>query len=82
MALVHAEKAVALSKEAGSSAHPGYPYFLDTLAIAQSANGDFPAAVDSDILALALLQKENNKSAAAEVTKHLDLFKQGNVYRE
>ena len=82
LALVHAQKAVALSKEAGSPEHRGYPYFLDTLAVAQSANGDFPAAIDSATLAISLLQKENDSSTASEVTKHLNLFKQGNVYRE
>ena len=82
LALVHAQRAVALSKEAGSPEHRGYPYFLDTLAIAQSANGNFPAAIDSATLAISLLQKKNDSSTASEVTKHLNLFKQGNVYRE
>ncbi len=81
-ALVHAQKAIELSKDVDSPAYKLYPYFLDTLAAAQSANGDFEAAIESASLAIKLCREKELDSVADEIQKHLDLYKQRKVYRE
>ena len=81
-ALSHAQKAVELSTENLSPAHSSYPYFLDTLAAAQSANGQFEAAIETAGLALKLCREKGLVSVAEEIQKHLDLYKQHQTYRE
>jgi len=81
-ALAHAQKAVALAADSESDAHKYYPYYLDTLSIAQSANGRFDDAIKTATLAISLLQEAKDSAATTEVQKHLDLFKSRKTYRE
>ena len=81
-ALAHAQKAIELSKDDDSPGHQFYSYFLDTLAAAQSANGDFEAAVKSAALAVKMFREEGHDSVADEIQTHLDLYKQHKTYRE
>ncbi len=81
-ALIHARKAVKLAADPASDAHGYHAYYLDTLSIAQSANGQFEQAVKTATLAISLLKKANDNAAASEVQKHLNLFKAHKTYRE
>ncbi len=81
-ALAHAQKAIELSKDDDSLGHQFYSYFLDTLAAAQSANGDFEAAVKSAVLAVKMSREKGHDSVADEIQTHLDLYKQHKTYRE
>jgi len=81
-ALIHAQKAVKYSADKASPRHRYYAYYMDTLSIAQSANNQFDKAIKSATIAIELLEKENNTEAAAEVSKHLELFKAHKTYRE
>jgi tetratricopeptide (TPR) repeat protein len=81
-ALIHARKAVKLAADPASDAHRYHPHYLDTLSIAQGANGQFDDAVKTAALAISLLKEANNNTAASEVQKHLDLFKANKTYRE
>ena len=58
------------------------PVFLDTLAAAYAAAGDFPQAVTTAEEALRLLEAAGNKDLAQEIRKRLDLYKSGRPYRE
>jgi arylsulfatase A-like enzyme/cytochrome c-type biogenesis protein CcmH/NrfG len=81
-ALVHAQKAVALSKDKLSSAHGYYPYILDTLAVAQSANGQFEAAVETAELAIKLCREKGLDALGDDIQTRLELYKQHKAYRE
>jgi type IV pilus biogenesis/stability protein PilW len=58
------------------------PVFLDTLAAAYAAAGDFPQAVRTAEEALRLLEAVGNKDLAQEIRQRLDLYKSGRPYRE
>ena len=81
-ALIHAEKAVELSLDKRSSAYRYYPNFLDTLATAQAANGQFEAAIETANRALKLCQEKKLIQLSKEIQSHLALFKQHRTYRE
>lgn len=81
-ALKHAEKAVELARDKNSSAHAYYPHFLDTLAVAHSANGQFDAAIETASLALKLCRQRELVSEAKEIKGRLELYKQRKAYRE
>lgn len=81
-ALVHAEKAVKLADDEDSRAHAYHPHFLDTLAIAQSANGQFDAAIETSGLALKLCRERELVAEAEEIAERLELYKRGETYRE
>jgi tetratricopeptide (TPR) repeat protein len=81
-ALAHAEKAVELARDENSRAHVYYPYFLDTLAVAQSVNGQFDAAIETAGLALKLCRERELVSEAEEIAERLELYKRGETYRE
>ena len=81
-ALIHAEKAVELSLDKRSSAYSYYPNFLDTLAVAQAANGQLEAAIETANRALKLCQEKKLIQLSKEIQSHLDLFKQHKTYRE
>ncbi len=81
-ALVHAEKAVELAADENSRAHAYHPHFLDTLAVAQSANGQFDAAIETAGLALQLCRERELVSEAEEIEERLELYKQRKTYRE
>ncbi len=81
-ALAHAEKAVELARDEKLRAHAYYPHFLDTLAIAQSANGQFDVAIETAALALKLCRERELVSEAKEIAERLELYKRGETYRE
>ena len=81
-ALVHAEKAVELARDENARAHVYYPHFLDTLAVAQSANGQFDAAIETAGLALKLCRERELVSEAEEIAERLELYRRGETYRE
>ncbi len=81
-ALIHAEEAVELATDENSRAHAYHPHFLDTLAIAQSANGQFDKAIETAGLALKLCRERDLASEAKEIAERLELYKQRKTYRE
>ncbi len=81
-ALVHAEKTVKLARDENSRAHAYHPHFLDTLAVAQSANGQFDAAIETAGLALKLCCEKELVAEAKEIEERLELYKRGETYRE
>ena len=81
-ALNHAQKAVELAKDKDSRAYEFYPHFLDTLSVAQSANGQFEAAIETATLAVKICRQRNLTSEADEIQKRIDLYKQRKTYRE
>jgi tetratricopeptide (TPR) repeat protein len=58
------------------------PDFLDTLAIAYAAVGNFPEAVKTAEKAVALALSLERKDLAAEIQKRLELYKVGTAYYE
>jgi len=80
-ALVHAQKAAELTLDKLTGKYTN-PHVLDTLAAAQSANGDFEAAVDSANLAIELCRRKGLDSLADNIQKHLDLYRKHKPYRE
>ena len=81
-ALFNAQKALEYSTDELSSAHSYRPYFLDTLSVAQAANGQFDVAIETATLALQLCRQRELGSAADEIQKHLELYRQRKAYRE
>ncbi|MHC5156691.1 MAG: sulfatase-like hydrolase/transferase [Planctomycetota bacterium] len=81
-ALAHAQKIVKASQHPDSPAHRFYPYFLDTLAVAQSANGDFETAVKTAERSIKIFREKGLDASVDEVRQHLNLFKQRKTYRE
>ena len=53
---------------------------LGTLAVAQAANGDMPAAIETAKRAIDLATQENDSAAVEELRSHLLLFEQGQPY--
>lgn len=80
-ALVHAQKAAELTLDKLTGKYTN-PHVLDTLAAAQSANGQFEAAVDSASLAIELCRQKGLDSLADNIQKHLDLYRKHKPYRE
>ena len=70
-----------LSKDKLSSAHGYRPYILDTLAAAQSANGQFEAAVETAGLAIKVCREQGLDAAGDDIQTRLDLYKQHKTYR-
>jgi tetratricopeptide (TPR) repeat protein len=58
------------------------PVFLDTLAAAYAAAGNFPEAVKTAGQALKLLEAAGRKDLAEKVRRELELYKSGRPYRE
>ena len=81
-ALAHAQKAVEIARDKDSPAHKYYPHFLDTLAVAQSASGQFEAAINTATLAVKVCRERNLTSEADEIQKRIELYKQHKAYRE
>ncbi len=81
-ALIHAQKAVELSKNKLSPAHGYQPYFLDTLAAAQSANGQFEAAIETAGLAIKLSRQKGLNAVADDIQTRLNLYKQHKTDRQ
>jgi len=58
------------------------PVFLDSLALAYAAAGNFPEAVKTAEKAVQLAEAMGKKGLAEEIRKRLDLYKSGRPYRE
>ena len=80
-ALVHAQKAAELTLDnfTGKYTNPG---ILDTLAVAQAANGQFDTAAETASLAIEISLEKGLNSLAQKIQKRLDLYKQQKAYRE
>ena len=63
-AINYARKAVEMGKD-----HP-VPAYLDTLAEAQYANGDYQAAIDTELRAIALLSTQNKNYYQGQLNKY------------
>jgi tetratricopeptide (TPR) repeat protein len=74
-AVKYAEKACELTQY-------NRPDFLDTLATANAAVGDFPEAVKTAEKAIALALSLGRENLAAEIKKRLELYKVETVYNE
>jgi spermidine synthase len=58
------------------------PAFLETLAAAYAAAGDFSKAVKTAEEAIKLLEAAGKKDAAEKIRGRLELYKSGQPYRE
>ena len=77
------QEAVRLAEQACELTNYTYPAYVDTLAIAYAAAGRFSEAVQTSEKALSLAgSAEEQKGLAAEIQKHLELFKAGQPYLE
>jgi tetratricopeptide (TPR) repeat protein len=74
-------KALQLAQRA-CALKPNDPYYMDTLAAAHAATGNFKEAVRISEEAEALAQKSGKKNLADQIHAHLELFKTGNALRE
>jgi tetratricopeptide (TPR) repeat protein len=73
------EYAKRLSELVGSNQQP---MFLDTMAAAYAAAGNFPEAVRTAEQAVELLETDDKKDLVEEVRERLELYKSGRPYRE
>lgn len=74
LALIHAQKAAELSEHTD-------PEILDTLAIAQSANGQFEEAIQTISKAIKICKDNNLQDAVDRMQKSLNLYKQSKPYQ-
>ena len=82
LALAYAERSVEMSSDKNSPVHGNYPYFLDTLSVAQAANGEFEAAIETAELALALCEQKGLTTLVSQIREHLTLYRQRYAYSE
>jgi len=75
-------KAVELATMANKLTQYKQPGFLDTLAAAYAAAGNFPEAVNTANQALALARGAGKTDLAREIEKRLKLYRQGRIYRD
>ena len=80
-AVADAAEAVALARRACTATDDGDPSFLDTLATALAAGGEYAAAVEVADRALALAEEGGEKPLATEIRTHRDLFRAGRPFR-
>ena len=80
-AAADAAEAVGLARRACAATGDEVPSFLDTLATALAAGGDFSAAVEVADRAVALAEEEGDGELAAEIRGHRDLFRSGRPFR-
>jgi len=76
-----AAEAVDLARRASAAADDGDPSFLDTLATALAATGDFAAAVEVADTAVVQAEEEGDEALATEIRTHRDLFRAGRPVR-
>ena len=75
--------AMALAKRICERTEFRHPSFLDTLAIAYAENGQFDKAIDAAQQAIELLRAQpDTEHELEEIRAHLELFKNGRVFRE
>ena len=75
-----ASEAVALARRACTAADDGDPSFLDTLATALAAQGDYPAALEVADRAVTLAEEVGDAALAAEIRGHRELFRSGRPF--
>ena len=75
-------EALHLAQRAVAQRESAHPALLDTLAVAQAANGDFDEAVTTSQQALKLLDDGQNEEIADEVRMRIDLFRLGKAFLE
>jgi tetratricopeptide (TPR) repeat protein len=75
-----AAEAVDLARRACTAADDKDPSFLDTLATALAAGGDYPAAVEVADRALRLAEEAGDEPLAAELRGHRELFRSGRPF--
>ncbi|MSR26193.1 MAG: tetratricopeptide repeat protein [Planctomycetaceae bacterium] len=80
-AVADAAEAVDLARRACTATDDGDPSFLDTLATALAAGGEYAAAVEVADRALALAVEGKDEPLAAEIRGHRELFRAGKPYR-
>jgi tetratricopeptide (TPR) repeat protein len=81
-AIRNPERAIGLAKRACELSDYKKPEFLDTLAAAYAASGDFGKAVEIAERALTLCQSPEQNSLKEEIEKRLALYKAGKPYIE
>jgi tetratricopeptide (TPR) repeat protein len=74
--------AVKYAQRACELAEPNKPAFLDTLAAAYAASGNFPEAVKTAEKAIKLAEDANEKDLAKEIQERLGLYKSDLPYHE
>ena len=79
-AVADAAEAVALARRACTATDDGDPSFLDTLATALAAGGEYAAAVEVADRAVALAEEGGEKPLATEIRTHRDLFRAGRPF--
>jgi protein O-mannosyl-transferase len=79
-ATADAAEAVSLARRACTAADDGNPSFLDTLATALAAGGDYPAAVEVADRAVTLAEEAGDESLEAELRGRRDLFRSGRPF--
>ena len=75
-------KAVELATVANKLTNYSHPDFLDTLAAAYAAAGNFPEAVNTARRALSLARDTGKMDLAREIRKRMSLYQQGRAYRD
>jgi len=73
-ASARASEAIGLARMACAITNDEDPYFLDTLAAALAASGDYPTAVATADRALTLVANGQNETLAEEIREHRALF--------
>jgi tetratricopeptide (TPR) repeat protein len=76
-AAADASEAVDLARRACAAADDGDPSFLDTLATALAAQGDYAAALEVADRAVTLAEEAGDAALAAEIRGHRELFRSG-----
>ena len=75
-------KAVQLAQKACTLTRYERPDFVDTLAVAYAAVGDFEQALKIAEKALQLAQSSGNKKLAEDISKRIELYKDNQPYHE
>ena len=75
-----AAEAVSLARRACTAAYNGDPAFLDTLATALAAGGDYAAAVEVADRAVMLAEEGGDAALTAELRGHRELFRSGRPF--
>ena len=79
-ATADAAEAVDLARRACKAADDQDPSFLDTLATALAAQGDYPAALEVADRAVTLAEEVGDAALAAEIRGHRELFRSGRPF--
>ena len=75
-------KAVELATVANKLTDYSRPAFLDTLAAAYAASGNFPEAVNTARRALELARQTGKMDKAMDIQRRMTLYQQGRAYRD